>query len=248
VVYANDVSSRSNYGRYVVVEHNWGYGPFYSLYAHLSTITAKTGDKVQAGGELARMGYTGAGINRDRAHVHVELNFLLSSRFSDWHAAGYSQENYHGNYNGMNLLGIDLASFFLALEADPGLTIPRFLSVMSPYYELLVPRGREPLEITTRYPWLLKSDESSPSWQISLTGAGIPLAVKPNQTAVSSPQILTIVDSPVLHYYRTRGHVTGTGTDARLTNNGLRFIELLTGSFPAASSRTGKEADGDSDP
>ena len=34
VVYVNSNSKASNYGRYVVVHHDFGSGPFFSLYAH----------------------------------------------------------------------------------------------------------------------------------------------------------------------------------------------------------------------
>jgi len=39
VVHTNTDARYSNYGKYVVVKHDWGYGPFYSLYAHLAKIT-----------------------------------------------------------------------------------------------------------------------------------------------------------------------------------------------------------------
>ncbi|MEC7357840.1 MAG: M23 family metallopeptidase, partial [Verrucomicrobiota bacterium] len=36
VIHASRSAGASNYGRYVVIEHDWGYGKFYSLYAHLA--------------------------------------------------------------------------------------------------------------------------------------------------------------------------------------------------------------------
>jgi len=32
VAYVNDEASRSNYGKYIVIEHNWDSGPLFSLY------------------------------------------------------------------------------------------------------------------------------------------------------------------------------------------------------------------------
>ena len=37
VVHVNNSRGASSYGIYVVVKHEWGYGPFYSLYAHLAS-------------------------------------------------------------------------------------------------------------------------------------------------------------------------------------------------------------------
>ena len=71
----------SNYGRYVVVEHRWGGCPYYSLYAHLNTIAVEAGQTVRQGEKLGVMGHTGTGINRERSHVHVELNLLLNDHF-----------------------------------------------------------------------------------------------------------------------------------------------------------------------
>ena len=49
VVYTNARAGTSNYGRYVVVEHRWGGCPYYSLYAHLSTIAVAAGQVVRQG-------------------------------------------------------------------------------------------------------------------------------------------------------------------------------------------------------
>ena len=78
VVYVNPVSSRSNYGNYVVVEHqDWGYGPICSLYAHLASTQVEIGQQVQAGTVLGVLGSTGAGLNNARAHVHLEIGIVM---------------------------------------------------------------------------------------------------------------------------------------------------------------------------
>ena len=41
VVYVSRESGASNYGRYVVVEHLWDGCPYYTLYAHLSSISGR---------------------------------------------------------------------------------------------------------------------------------------------------------------------------------------------------------------
>src|SRR5205809_4518697 len=85
VVHTSLVPGFSNYGKYVVLEHHWGGSNYYSLYAHLSSIQVHVGEHVQQGDQLGIMGYTGEGLNRARAHLHLELNLMLSRQFEAWH-------------------------------------------------------------------------------------------------------------------------------------------------------------------
>src|SRR5207248_11109944 len=78
VVYTNAVPSYSNYGKYIVIEHQWDSSPYYSLYGHLSAIQVRVGQSIQRGTRIGIMGYTGKGITRERAHLHLELNLMLS--------------------------------------------------------------------------------------------------------------------------------------------------------------------------
>src|SRR5690606_27998289 len=108
VVHVSPLAGRSNYGKYAVVEHAWEGSLIYSLYAHLAEITVQPGDIVKAGSVLGQMRYTGAGLNRPRSHLHLELAFLMSTRYEDWHKARGGGVNYHGLFNGMNLSGTDV--------------------------------------------------------------------------------------------------------------------------------------------
>ncbi len=126
VVHISPISGRSNYGKYVVVEHIFDESKVYSLYAHLAEITSAIGDPVRTGSVLGRMGYTGVGLNRTRAHVHLELGFLMSEHYEGWHQKNFGSANYHGNFNGMNLAGIDIATFFLEHQKNPDLRLPGF--------------------------------------------------------------------------------------------------------------------------
>ncbi|MEM6278302.1 MAG: M23 family metallopeptidase, partial [Verrucomicrobiota bacterium] len=85
VVYVNSTSSLSSYGKYVVVHHDWGEGPFFSLYAHLSSAAVTARQQVKAGQPIAKMGYTGVGLNRERSHLHLELCMILSDQFPRWY-------------------------------------------------------------------------------------------------------------------------------------------------------------------
>jgi len=232
VVYCNDVSSRSNYGKYVVVEHNWGYGPFYSLYAHLASISCKPGQRVRVETPLGKMGYTGAGINRERAHLHLELNVLLHSEFHHWHGNHYRSPNHHGMFNGINMSGLNIPGLFIANHQNPNLSIPTFLQNTSTYYKVTVPRSGA-LEICQRYPWLCKGNHktNSSSWEISFSDSAFPLAVVPSNRRVNRPTVTFVRQSKHPHSYRSRGMLTGSGARASLSAQGSRHIQLITGTF-----------------
>src|SRR6202162_5377771 len=128
VVHANLVPGYSNYGKYIVIEHRWDGSSYYSLYAHLSAIAVRPGQTVRRCESIAVMGYTGAGLNQARAHVHLELNFMLSHRFESWYDACHKNDpNHNGIYNGINLAGLDIARLYLALRKNTSLTIPDFI-------------------------------------------------------------------------------------------------------------------------
>lgn len=228
VVHVNKNRGGSNYGIYAVVKHDWGYGPFYSLYAHLAKADVDLGQRVLGGSPIGTMGYTGDGINKTRAHLHLELCMLSTENFADW-VGGVSG---HGIHDGRNLIGIDIASLFLAEKSNPSLTIPAFLESASPYFKVAVPRT-EQLEITKRYPFLKKGNHSaqSASWEIAFTDSGIPLTVVPSHREVTQPTVTYVRTTRSKHEYYTRGRLTGTGRSAKLTKDGKKFVALFTNEY-----------------
>ncbi|NIP97090.1 MAG: M23 family metallopeptidase, partial [Akkermansiaceae bacterium] len=204
VAYAQHSAGASNYGKYVVVEHNWGDGPFFSLYAHLAEIAVQPGQRLSGGQVVGKMGYTGAGINRERAHVHVELNILLSLQFDSWHARKFREENKHGIHNGLNLTGLDIAGLLIAHEKDPSITIPNFVRRTPVYYKITTPR-RGMLELVERYPWLRKGDHNrpSPSWELSFSASGFPLTVAPSHREVAKPLVTYVRTTQSRHENHT---------------------------------------------
>lgn len=228
IVYLNKNSGGSDYGKYIVIKHDWGYGPFFSLYAHLSRVDVELEQRVLGGFPIGKMGYTGAGLNRTRAHLHLELCMLSTENFPDWLGASTPR----GNYDGRNLIGLDIASLFQAVEANSDLTIPAFLESASPYFKVAIPRDGE-LEITKRYPWLKKGDHAkpSPSYEISFTDSGIPLSVVPSHRQVSTPLLTYVRTTRSRHEHYTRGRLTGSGRRASLTKSGKKFIALFTNEY-----------------
>jgi len=229
VVHTNPVPGYSNYGRYVVVEHHWDGCNYYSLYGHLSSIQVHVGQRVQQHDQLGVLGHTGEGLNQVRAHLHLELNLLLSRQFESWHDSLFKTDpNHNGLYNGMNLMGIDIARLYLALRKRPSLTIPEFLSEEETLYRVLLPDSRH-FDLPKFYPWLLaqKSGEKAVSWEVSFNRAGVPLKIEPNGKHVSQPELSYMKPSGFEASYLTRGQVAGRGAGAHLTEKGKQFLRLL---------------------
>ncbi len=236
VVYVNATSHHSSYGKYVVIEHRWEGGPVYSLYAHLATITVREGQRINIGQTLGKLGYTGNGINRDRAHLHLELGVMFSSRFTPWHDKYFTDINHHGNYNGMNIAGLDIAAFLIAKNKNQALTIPEFVASMPVHYKVAIPlkqikKGAP--EIAKRYPWMMRAQDqrATPSLEISFSASGFPIAMSPSDRVAAGPTLSWVQECQSRHEYHTKGYVTGTGKQASLSKSGLRFIELVCGQY-----------------
>lgn len=234
IVYVSDSASESNYGRYIVIHHDWGDGPFFSLYAHLSRTIATNGQQVTAGQPIGVMGFTGAGINRERSHVHVELNFILSDRFQVWYDKHFTTANHHGIYNGFNLTGLDIAKLIKEHRDNPAISIPQFLRKNEEvYYKVAIPASG-PLPLLDRYPWLREGEPPSAKpghWEIAFNDKGVPLAVRAGAKKVNGPSVTFVKPCATDHSYLTVGRITGTGGSATLTPTGSRYVQLITDSF-----------------
>ncbi|MEY2557060.1 MAG: hypothetical protein QOE34_485 [Verrucomicrobiota bacterium] len=229
VVHTNPVPGFSNYGKYVVVEHRWDGCNYYSLYGHLSSITVHAGQRVQQRDQLGVMGHTGEGLNQARAHVHLELNLLLSRQFEAWHDF-YSRNdpNHNGLYNGINLMGLDIARLYLELRKRPSLTIPEFLSEEETFYRVLLPASKH-FDLARFYPWMVarKTDEHPASWEVSFNRAGVPLKIEPSAKHVTGPELSFLKKSGVDANLLTRDQISGRGEGAHLTEKGKQFMRLL---------------------
>lgn len=219
---------KSNYGSYLVIRHDWGEGPFYSLYAHLKEYRAEVGQKVTAGQAIALMGHTGSGIDQRRAHVHVELNIMLSTEFDLWHSTGFRSPNHHGIYNGMNLLGLDIQGLYQAHAKNPALSVASYVKQSEAQFEITVP-GSAQMEILKRYPWLREAGGSPgrpASWKIRCNRWGLPLSVTASSEPTSGAALTWLAQNSLPYYYQTRGLISNSG---KLTVEGLRFVQLMAG-------------------
>lgn len=235
VVHVSTIAGRSNYGKYIVVEHQWENSSIYSLYAHLAEITRNPGDPVRAGSALGRMGYTGAGLNRTRAHLHLEVALLMSRRFDDWQKAFGGGINHHGLFNGMNLSGMDVARLFTEQRANPELRFSEFVASTPVYFKVAVPASGTP-DFLQRHPWMQRGTVlKAASWEISFSATGQVVAFEALEKSVSSPVITKVRSSDTPHGYLTRGLVTGKHERASLTSSGKQLVALLMDDFPIVS-------------
>jgi murein DD-endopeptidase MepM/ murein hydrolase activator NlpD len=235
VVYISPIAGRSNYGKYVVVAHAWEDSTVLSLYAHLADITCSVGDPVKAGSVLGRMGYTGAGLNRTRAHLHLELGFLSSAHYESWHKTMAGGINHHGLYNGMNIIGTDVARFFIEHRENPARKFSEFVATTPVYFKVTVPGAKTP-DFAVRYPWIVSgSAEGAVSWEISFSATGQPVAFSPSQREVRVPTVTSVRPSEVQHRHLTRGLLIGEGNRAELSPGGKKLVALVTDDFPIST-------------
>ncbi len=230
VVHVNAVAGHSNYGKYIVVRYVWDGSPFYGLYAHLNETWVDSGVTVAKGTPLGRLGYTGAGINRARAHLHFEIAMVVNRNFQRWYDDQYGDgNNRHYYFNGMNMAGLNVARLYERLREEPNLSIRQFIAEEHPFfYSVLIPRTSR-LDLLARYPWLLKRSASPEdlSWRVSFDASGLPIAVEPSEREVKGPTLDSILDSPFPYTYVTKYRVGGSAGKARLTNGGERYMLLV---------------------
>ena len=193
VAYANTSAGASSYGKYVVVEHDWADSPIYSLYAHLSEVFVSAGQPVGRGAQLGKMGYTGRGLGRDRAHTHLEIAFMVNQHEPLWFAEYFGSNDLHGRFFGTNLAGVPPADLYLALEENPGLTFPEYVRSLEEGYVVDLPGGK-PLDLIERYPWLGEEAAAAdpaevPAWRIAFTQEGAPIRVEIGPEPVDRPTV-----------------------------------------------------------
>lgn len=229
VVHTSTNPNHSNYGRYVVIEHQLSDGPLYSLYAHLASISCKQGDRVGTGNTIGKLGYSGVGLNKARAHVHLELCLKLQDDFEHWYSKlKLGTPNRHGVYNGLNLAGFDPAPILTQCKNGTAFSLSQHISSLPVQYVVRVPCSNKPLDLLKRYPFLLKQGELSPkSWDISFTGAGVPVSVIPSAQPCIEPIVIKAVPHPFSQLYRTCNRVSGSSKAPRLTASGKRYIQLI---------------------
>ena len=250
-------STGSAFGRHIAVEHDWGAGPVYTLYAHLNDVLISEGDSVASGEAIGRLGYTGRFINRERAHVHFEVDFMLNDNIQPWLKRHYGRAVPHGRFFGTNLAGLNPTALLEAAQA-PDFDFVRYVRALPVGYRVAVP-GDRPLDLLNRYPWM-RTDRPLPasgrstagqtlaaradtlaapdaadiqggtgSWEVAFTQAGVPIGARRIAREVTGPTVTYVSDEIRQGYLSTNKMLSRRGDDYQVSSpRGMRYFGLLT--------------------
>ena len=241
VMYVNQKTSLSNYGKYIVIRHVIDGIEIYSLYAHLSAVAAgvAAGKAVRGGEVIATMGRTSntrSSIAKERAHVHFELNLLDNDNFAAWFKKNMPGErNDHGVWNGQNLDGLDPRQILLA-EQNPAkkFNLLSFIQSQTELCRVLVRATNFPY--LKRYPALVLKNpkaeqEGVAGYEIALNYNGVAFALMPRAASeIKSPVKIQLLSVNAAEYHANpcRKLVVQRGSRWQLTEKGRRDVEQLT--------------------
>ena len=201
------VAGASNYGRYVVVEHRWGGCPYYSLYAHLEHDRGQAGERVKQGKNSRSWVIPASGIDRERAHVHVELNLssTINSRPGTRRFSRTIRTATASTMDSTSPGSISRGSISRGARIRRS-TIPAFLNREEVFYKVMIPNSPN-FQLPQRYPWMIdrRPNEKPAAWEISFARSGLPLRLTPSDRAVSAPRsFLRQVEPGGCAHYLTR--------------------------------------------
>ena len=242
IAYINAKAGLSNYGNYIVMQHQVDGLTVYTLYAHLRAIASglSIGQARKSGEIIATMGRTSntrQGISRERAHLHFEICLLANPNFSAWYKKNLAdQRDDHGRWNGQNLIGIDPWKLFLGQHEDKAKRQPfslrQFISSQPVLCRVLVKSPN--FQWAKRHPDLvdsMKPPKAIAGYEISLDPNGVPVSSTPRDASSFSgeePFKLLHVDPGVYKKFPCRKLVFKKGQQWVLTAKGITHIKLLT--------------------
>ena len=231
VVRVNDNEKISDYGKQVVVRHDWGGMPVFTVYAHLGSVRAQPGQTVKAGDILGILGWTGPGLTQSRAHLHLEVVFQINPKFDEWvrvkKPGRLWEPNRHGEWHGLNLMGIDPVPLLQAVHDGKPKTWREALAVQPGGFVVNVPAPRERMAWTD---WVQVEENcgGAQSWQIEMTPWGLPLRVKGSAIPVAGPELVANPGRPNEGKYYCRGLVEPDGQGGmRLSKFGRQYLEMM---------------------
>ncbi len=190
----------------------------------------RPGQSVRQGEALGIMGFTGAGIDRERAHIHFEVCMMLNRNFEGWHDVNFPKDpNRHGIYNGLNLAGADPAALLLAVHRNPAFKISDFFAGAEPAFKITVKNSTN-FYLVRAYPWLVPAGEiTNPlAWTITFSRYGVPIRIEAATISITEPIVTWVKETGSLMPESQKNWSVGPAGSPRLTASGLRFAKLLT--------------------
>ena len=241
VAFINTKAGLSNYGRYLVLEHRWDGVIVHTLYAHLSAIAdglaaGQPVRKAQVIGTLGHTTNTRERIPADRAHLHFEINLLLSPNFYVWYPKHDPQAPPFGNFNGKNLFGLDPAAVFREFAGNPKLNFADYVARQHAGFTVLVS--------ARQFPWLrlhpeqvgrpAQANVTPVAYEIATTAWGVPVSVWARSAAEVTPEqlrrlpVLNRIDEAEIERAGCRRLVERGRTGWHFSAEGREWVELLT--------------------
>jgi hypothetical protein len=169
---------------------------------------------VNAGQTIALMGRSSSGqaIPRERGHLHFEIGLRVSDTFDLWYGSKrFGSRNEHGNYNGMNLMGLDPLDFLRQWRLRQVDDFQQYLDRQVSVVRLRVVTSRVP-DFIQRYPTLLRRPMPAglvAGWEVECNWTGLPFAWTPltaEQVAGARPGAVQVlaVDGAVVRGHRCK--------------------------------------------
>jgi len=237
VVYVNPSASRSNYGIYVIVEHSFDGWPMFGFYTHLAEASVGEGESVETGQEVGILGYTGSGINKERAHLHFEMTFRLQEDFSGWYGKVgkpvYKQSgpNHHGDFSGLSFLGVDPMKLLQTSAVGRPMTVPEIFENERVQFKVKIPSEGRYWFWQRQFPFMVEGGVEvppPPAWEMSCNRIGLPLHFKRLDEEIKEAELSWFRPNLSLQDWFTRGLIQGRGGNERLTKWGRKWLSQLT--------------------
>ncbi len=240
IVHVNKVVGYSNYGRYIVIEHDRESPIFHTLYAHLAKVddTISVGKRVESGTLIGIMGRSSSSpIPRSRAHLHFEIGFRLTNDFQAWYdRQKFKTKNRHSNWNGMNLVSINPLDFYQDVRHGKIRTVYEHLQKIPTYARIRVYTRSIP-DFVKRYPSLVTRpyrDSTVVAWDVAFSQYGVPKEWTPrfaseNLTGNSGDVTILAYNPELLKKQSCRRVVNLSGNKPSISSGTLATLEKLFG-------------------
>jgi murein DD-endopeptidase MepM/ murein hydrolase activator NlpD len=235
VAYVNRSPNHSNYGIYVMIRHRFGAYEAYTTYGHLASASVSIGEKVKTGDPLGILGHTGPDIPKERAHVHFEIGFMYHRKYAEWYEAAGDPENtdgpnYHGDFNGINFMGVDPAPILKASIAGDAPTVPQIFGREKHLFTIQIP-ARGYCDMQKRFDFLTPQPPADMarlrSWKIECNRVGLPLRFIASEEPVEQAVLAWFKPDVTLQESFTRGLFARQNGQWKFTKHGRKWAELL---------------------